>query len=73
MPSPPTGISADSPPEAPCGMDVEMITPSQYCELALSNRKLQRSDKRHPGLRGLIDPVARKVYLVAEERLYDEA
>ena len=51
-------------------VDLEYVDRGQFCKLALSNRKLVRSDKRHLGLRGLLDPKLGKCYVIAESDLF---
>lgn len=53
----------------PSSVDVEYVDRGEYCELALSSRKLVRSDQRHLGLRGLLDPSMGKCYLIDEKDL----
>ncbi len=51
-------------------VDVVYVDRGKYCQLALSTRKLVRSDKRHLGLRGLLDPAIGKCYVIAENDLF---
>lgn len=51
-------------------VDVQFVNRSEYCKLALSTRKLVRSDQGHLGLRGLLDPLIGKCYVIAENELF---
>lgn len=46
-----------------------LVQPQEYLALAVSRKKLQRSDV--PGFRGLFDPASGARYLVREEQLLE--
>ncbi|REJ68841.1 MAG: hypothetical protein DWQ31_06535 [Planctomycetota bacterium] len=50
-------------------VDMEYVDRRQFCALAHSTRKLVRSDQRHLGLRGLLDPSLGKCYVIEEDEL----
>jgi len=61
--------SMDEPHGIPNSVTMEFVERGEYCELALSSRKLVRSDQRHLGLRGLFDPGIGKCYVIDEHDL----
>jgi hypothetical protein len=60
----------DSPLQIHPDMKFEFVGRAEYCELALSNRKLIRCDQRDRGLRGLLDVDINKCYVIPEKELF---
>ena len=49
---------------------VRIVQRSEYCELAVSRKRLQRCDQLAPGIRGLLDLETGMRFLIEEERLF---
>lgn len=50
-----------------------VVDRSQFCQLALSTKKLVRSDEPSAGLRGLLDPRSGELFVIDEQVLYAPA
>jgi len=50
-----------------------VVDRSQFCQLALSTKKLVRSDEPSAGLRGLLDPRTGELFVIDEQILYAPA
>ena len=51
------------------GSQPHTIDPAEFCELAVSSRRLIRQDDQHAGLRGLQDLESGEQFWVSESRL----
>ena len=49
---------------------VRIVEPSEYCELAVSRKRLQRCDHLASGICGLLDLDTGMLSLIEEERLF---
>ena len=50
--------------------DYRFVEPSEYCELLVSTRRLQRCDDLASGIRGLLDLETGMRFLIEDERLF---